>query len=57
VLGSPLVSSTEQSFFGVISPRDDLFAKFAADGIVVQSGPPGFNVEISDAERLKGVVG
>ncbi|MDX6475103.1 MAG: hypothetical protein QOH95_614, partial [Gaiellaceae bacterium] len=62
VLGSPLVVGSQNveqppPFFGVISPNDDLFKKFAEEGIVVQSGPAGFNVEISDAELLKGVTG
>jgi hypothetical protein len=55
VLGSPLFSRRDEvgPLFAVAAPDDDLAQEFREVGIVVRSGASGFDVEISDSERLK----
>jgi hypothetical protein len=60
VLGTPLATSSADQMtplFAVVAPVDDLAQKFAESGIVVRCGPEGFNVEITDGELLKGLLG
>jgi len=60
VLGSPLTignADTAAPLFAVVTPDDPVARQFADAGIVARSTPTGFNVEISDVERLKAVIG
>ena len=51
------VDVSAQPVFAVVAPTDPMSAKFAAQGIVVKTGPAGFDVEISDARLLQELTG
>jgi hypothetical protein len=60
VLGSPLITDSADAaapLFAVLTPDDPLTKQFIDAGVVVRTSPAGFNVEISDSERLKELLG
>jgi hypothetical protein len=44
-------------FFAVLAPTDPLTEKFGGEGIVVRSSPTGFDVQISDGDLLRELLG